>query len=294
MNSNSIRLARLLTMLPWLKQQKHVSVKEIARIFNISEKDVLTDLALLTFVGPDQAGGGLVDIQYTKDHVKVIDSQGLEKPLTLNRIEVISLLMGLKTLQDLEISNQATLSAINKLEVMGKEESTLTQISLDINRAIEENFIIEIEYLNFADNLISKREIEPHLIESDGSVLVLKAWCLVSNDWRTFRIDRIVSTRLTDKSFIGRDILENSEKPKFIISITLDSSAKWILDQFGLKAKSFQNESIEIELPIHSRTWLLRFLSACAFKILKIDLISNERDALLAALELNIERLRSN
>lgn len=291
MNQKSLRLARLLTMLPWLTQQKKVSVHEISRIFGISDKDVLTDLALLTFVGPDQAGGGLVDIQYSKEHVKVIDNQGLARPLTLNEIEIISLLMGLRTLQDLEISNSATLTAIGKLERLIKDDSLRDSVNNDLNSAIANNSILQIQYLKFSDNSISTREVEPLLIQVDGAILKLKAWCLLSSSYRTFRVDRILSTKIIDRKFVQREITEESDPPKFVISLKLDSSAKWILQQFGIRFTTEVSGDIDIQIPIHSRSWLLRFLATSAFKIKEIDLAPNEKQSLVSVLDSSINRL---
>lgn len=291
MNQKSLRLARLLTMLPWLTQQKKVSVHEISRIFGISDKDVLTDLALLTFVGPDQAGGGLVDIQYSKEHVKVIDNQGLARPLTLNEIEIISLLMGLRTLQDLEISNSATVTALGKLERLIKDDSLRDSVNNDLNSAIANNSVLQIQYLKLSDNSLSTREVEPLLIQLDGEILKLKAWCLSSSAFRTFRVDRILSTKVIDRKFVQREVTEEAVPPKFLISLKLDASARWILQQFGIRFTTEISGDIDIQIPIHSRSWLLRFLATSAFKIKEIELAADEKQSLVVVIDSIINRL---
>jgi proteasome accessory factor C len=278
-------------MLPWLTQQKKVSVHEISRIFGISDKDVLTDLALLTFVGPDQAGGGLVDIQYSKEHVKVIDNQGLARPLTLNEIEIISLLMGLRTLQDLEISNPATVTALGKLERLIKDDSLRDSVNNDLNSAIANNSVLQIQYLKLSDNSLSTREVEPLLIQVDGAILKLKAWCLLSSGYRTFRVDRILSTKVIDRKFVQREITEEAVPPKFLISLNLDASAKWILQQFGIRFTTEISGDIDIQIPIHSRSWLLRFLATSAFKIKEIELAADEKQSLVVVIDSIINRL---
>ena len=59
---NSERLKRLLLELPWLSKNKSVSIEDFCRTFSVSRDQAVNDLTLLTFVGPSQFGGDLVDI----------------------------------------------------------------------------------------------------------------------------------------------------------------------------------------------------------------------------------------
>jgi proteasome accessory factor C len=291
MNQNSIRLARLLTMLPWLTQQNSVSTKEISRIFDISEKEVFADLALLTFVGPDQAGGGLVDIQYTRDQVRVIDPQGLNTPLTLSNFEILTLLMGLKTLEELEVANPSTITAIEKLTRLTTNNTDRSEINSSIDKAISEYRLLEIVHISQDKGMLSQRVIEPQNIVVDGSNLYLLAWCQASEDFRKFRIDRIISAKLLDRTFTPRDEMDTSTTPSYVVKVTLDAAAIWVLEQYQVSYRRDKNSSIEIELQVYSLSWLSHFLTACAFWIQSFEADQDLKFKIRESLKSTIERL---
>lgn len=291
MRQNSLRLARLLTMLPWLQTQKSTSVSEVAKVFDISQKDVLSDLALLTFVGPDQAGGGLVDIQYDQDEIRVLDSQGLETALILNSYEILSLLMGLKTLQDLEIANPATFSAIEKLEQINQPEQQLSQINIDINKSLESHQTLVINYLSLGMGDSSRREIEPHKILVKNGTLYLLAWCLLSNDWRNFRLDRILSVQNGTNFFVDREPPEEIPHQGYEIEIDFDSSVGWLLDEYRVKPEAKESDKIKVKMQVFSTEWFIQFISATAARSLKIKIPKELKLQVTKEVEIALARL---
>jgi proteasome accessory factor C len=291
-NHNSIRLARLLTMLPWLTQQKTVSATEIARIFAISEKEVFSDLALLTFVGPDQAGGGLVDIQYTKDQVRVIDPQGLDTPLTLSDYEILTLLMGLKTLQELEVDNPATTTAIDKLSRLMSEDNSRSVMNSVINSAIETNQLLKIRYLSQDRGTLTERNIEPLSISAESSTLYLKAWCRKSDGFRKFRIDRVLSAEPLNEVFSHREWPQELVESLHKVSLTFDVAARWVLEQYQVQPTSLDSDEIKVELDVHSLSWLIQFLTASAFWLREITLDQGNKTSILATISACIARLK--
>lgn len=59
---------------------------------------------------------------------------------------------------------------------------------------------IEINYKD-ADEKLSKRKVLPLSIVFMDQTLMLLAWCKLRNDYRAFRIDRIISMKVTTESF---------------------------------------------------------------------------------------------
>ena len=71
---------------------------------------------------------------------------------------------------------------------------------------------VEIRYMGMRDESAKLRVIEPYWMRFDGSddgAWYVLAWCRSSNGWRTFRLDRMESARMTDDVFEVRD--ENLE-----------------------------------------------------------------------------------
>lgn len=294
MRQNSLRLARLLTMLPWLQSHGPVHISEIARVFNISIKEVLADLALLTFVGPEQAGGGLVDIQYEDEIVKVVDPQGFKSPLSLNSFEKISLSMGLRILQDLEVANPATFSALEKLEKVDPDELSVSKLSQTINQCLSEKKLLKIQYLSFGSSSASEREVEPSQIIVKSSILYLKAWCRSSNGWREFRIDRILDATALNQTFDDTRPDEPWSAKGRSVQLELTTNALWILDQFAVEATKAAENKLKVDLPVYSAIWLFQFLVSSISSVQSIKIDKSLEQELLAELESAINRLKKN
>ena len=78
------RLARLLTVVPWLSANDGVTIAEAASHFGVSEKQFQDDLWLLICTGtPGHLHGDLVDIQFWDEDgsIHVLDAQTLDRPL---------------------------------------------------------------------------------------------------------------------------------------------------------------------------------------------------------------------
>jgi len=76
----------------------------------------------------------------------------------------------------------------------------ITAYSPIIRRAIENNNVISIDYAR-ADGEKSTRFIEPLGLFFWGSVWTLLAWCQSRDDYRSFRLDRIVELTVTNQMF---------------------------------------------------------------------------------------------
>ena len=69
-----------------------------------------------------------------------------------------------------------------------------------LRRSISTQRIIQLEYESL-DGERSKRAIRPLQLEFWGKVWTCTAWCEARDDFRVFRVDRIVACKLTDQVF---------------------------------------------------------------------------------------------
>ena len=166
------RLARLLSMVPWLEQHPGVSISEAAAHFGVSTADFERDLWLticcgLPGHGPDQ----LIDIQFWDDDgaIHVIDPQTLDRPLRLTAAEAMSLLVGLRLLAQVPGDHAALASVTAKLEAAADvaegdvvvvdpaDEATAAVLA----RAIGEERAVRLVYLGASRDQLSERVVEP-------------------------------------------------------------------------------------------------------------------------------------
>ena len=119
MATASDQLARLLSLVPWLRAHPGVSKAEAAAAFSISVDQLEKDLQLaFTCELPGQPEV-FIDIDYLdSDRVSVIDAGSIDRPLRLRADEAVSLLVGLRSLAAVPglADREALDSALAKIE----------------------------------------------------------------------------------------------------------------------------------------------------------------------------------
>jgi len=211
----SDRLSTFIRMLPWLVARPDVPIEDFMAEFALTKKQAEKFLRTLTFVGPDQGGGGLVDIDFEDGFIYVRNAQNFDRPVRLNRLEAASLLGGLTYLRAIALTENiaridALISTISRaadgsgapIGIVGHQVNSAFVTSL--KNAIDHKLRLNMEY-SAGDGQVSTRVIEPHSIEALNDVLYVAAWCQLKNDARTFRIDRIMSLSESDEPSTNHD-----------------------------------------------------------------------------------------
>lgn len=211
--SSPDRLARLLTLVPWLTAHSGVSKAQAAEHFGLSIDQLEADLQLISFTGPGLYGGELVDIYFDDETITVFDNQGLDRPLQLTSDEVSTLLIGLRALQQLPDSDMTSIaSAISKLTSVS---DTSVNVAFDvvtpnastvIAEAIGQHRDVDIEYVHpLRDDATARRVTPLRLFSADGADYV-DAWCHLVEANRTFRLDRVLRCTIAGPSVAERDV----------------------------------------------------------------------------------------
>ena len=260
----------LVELLPWLVANNGASTKEVAAKFNISESKVLDLVQLLVLTGPDQGGGGLVDIDFEdSESLFVFDSQDFDKPIQLTNFEASTLLGGLHYLQQISgMSNSETLAnLISKLSETLPTGSIPIEvvpnfdaqgITTEIEKAIADQRVLSVRYASLASDAVSDREVEPLAISAIDDHVYLTAWCRKTEDVRTFRLDRIEAISTSDESF-------NTRVDSEISSIAQGLTAKLIatpkfvreLDPAIIRGtKEIGSDRSEVAIEVFSHEWL--------------------------------------
>ena len=231
------RLSRLLLELPWLIQNKNTSIDNFCVQFDISRDEANKDLSLLTYVGPGRFGGELVDIQYDDENISVIDSQGFDRPLKLNNIEAVLLLLGVRNLSEMSKDKQEILDIDNKLSgLIGsdianeKYKEEYSNKKNKIKEAIANRKQLVIHYVDSNLKLTSERSITPIEIKALDSKEYLTALDNNSSQKRSFRLDRIIEVAVVPLDALPQEITQNDIYSEKISLRTKSWNASNILD----------------------------------------------------------------
>ncbi len=280
MSTTTASMARMLTLLPWLQARGTVSLSEVAEHFGVSTDQLQRELATLTFVGPGQGGGELVDISYEDGLITVYDSQGLEFPLKFTAAEASALIAGLTLLSELPAGFEATASAVSALtkihEAAGSAMAAASgamvvdhqradsQVEQAIAKAISTGTQLVIEYANPVRHDLTSRQVEPLRLTAADGRSYLEAWCHQADGIRIFRLDRIATASATGLSnTVSLDILPDDPAQVilpdgFDVTLHLQRSAEWVTEQRNcLEYRTLPDGTIEATLRIGDERWLI-------------------------------------
>lgn len=239
-----MKIDRLIGILSFLLQRERVTASELAEEFEVARRTIDRDVEDLNRAGIPVAaqrgkGGGLY----------IMDGYTLDKTL-LNRTDMLAILTGLKSLDSVEGTNKYR-QLMNKLSSDGGKETDSMIIDLSMwskdaiapkielmRTAIEKSETVRFEYISPEGT--TKREIEPYRLVYQWSSWYVWGWCKTREDYRMFRLSRIVDAEATGNTFESRTIPEYScdklrhTKGGLSVTVKFDKSVKWRLaDDFG-------------------------------------------------------------
>ena len=276
------QLGRMLTLLPWLRARGPVEVSEVAQHFNISEKQLLQELATLTYVGPGQAGGELVDISYSEGTIAVHDTQGLEFPLRFTTAEAASLITGLTLLSELPGSREDIASATSALakleEAAGEALAAAESVVIDlphadaaveaaISTAVTEHRRVQLSYVGAARADLTERLVDPMRLTVVNGHSYLEGWCHQAEGVRIFRLDRIVSATVTNEAAEVpegarlRDPDDAMIPTGTDVRIHVQPAAEWVVELPScLSHTRLPDDTIDAVLRVADAEWLIRLM----------------------------------
>ena len=203
------RLRRLLVMLPFLMEAGEVPLSEVARRFDMSERDVASDLELVAMCGLPPYVDEMIDVFVDEGVVVVGVPRLFTRPLRLTSPEAFSLLAAGRTAMQLPgfdgdgplgrgLAKLATALGAAGLD-SGQFDDT-AGVAIDLDRpavtdvvldAVPDHAQLSIRHYSAARDVVSERTIVPRHVFVDTGHWYVRADDDASGERRTFRIDRI-------------------------------------------------------------------------------------------------------
>jgi proteasome accessory factor C len=202
------RTARLLDLVPYISSHQGISLKQLAKDFDVSQSQMTDDLTTLWMCGlPGYTPLELMDLDFESGYVTIHNAETLAKPRAITFDEGVALLLGLDLLRSSLTADRSDLLA--SIDLLSVRLSTLIKlpaalaatsvVNQDVSAAITEAMRtrtgLEISYHSLYRDEVSSRIINPlEIIEVDGQ-RYLSSYCHTAGDFRQFRIDRIKSAK---------------------------------------------------------------------------------------------------
>ena len=211
------RIDRLQAILIHLQSKKVVTAAELAERFNLSVRTVYRDIRALEEAGvPIGAEAGLGYYLDESYHLP---------PVSFTNSEASALLIGGKFVEQMSDSHtrEAYRSALFKIKSVlnskEKDEIDVLQenirvfgcqqpndcresaLLVDVQQAIVSRTVLDIEYHAYYNNKTTQRRIEPIGMVYYSNSWHLIGYCLLRNEYRDLRLDRIQQLQRTKEPF---------------------------------------------------------------------------------------------
>lgn len=206
------KVERLFEIIQLLRGQRLRTAETIASHLGISTRTVYRDIQSLMASGLPIEGergiGYLIRLPITLPPL----------PLTVAEVQAVSVGLGLvASLTDNQLRQAAQeaqhkinavlpdvtphkLSSYGGIHVYAKSDLQQQNVFAALHTAIDSQKICHLDYETEAGT-VTTRYIYPLALEYWGHVWTLAAWCCLRNDFRAFRLDRIKSFIVSDKTF---------------------------------------------------------------------------------------------
>jgi predicted DNA-binding transcriptional regulator YafY len=237
------RFNRVTAILIQLQTRKVVRAKDIAERFNVSTRTVYRDIQTLVEAGVpvgSEAGVGyyladgyrLPPVMFTKEEVtSFLTAEKFVEKFTDRSIDVNFKSGMMKIRAILKSTEKEMLENIEEnIEVLKRGpriensgNSNYIQMLVD---SISNRKSLKIRYHTFYSNEVKDRNIEPIGIFFSGGYWHTIAFCELRQDYRDFRLDRILNITKTENSFIKehpsiKDYLGKVSKEQNLETITI-------------------------------------------------------------------------
>mgnify|MGYP001616362412 CR=1 FL=1 len=203
-----------------------IPVEEVCRDLGFgSTGELESDTELLQLASFGGGGGYLIDASVEGERLRVGYWQHgdlLRRPPRLSPLEARALLLAIDLIgsqilsgrfASLEPAREKIVKAAGGLDEdkaipVGETEKDDFGKCSAINRGLHENRLLEIEYLSRDGGGLTRRTIEPMLLNNTRGQWLLVAFCRLREEVRTFQFEMIKSVRLLDESFEPRSDID--------------------------------------------------------------------------------------
>ncbi len=317
-------LSRLLALVPWLVAHPGVRVRECAEHFGISTDRLVADLNLIVVSGDEILGAGrLVDIQFWADDdldddhddddetddetddagadavadavITVVDAQNLARPLRLTAAEAMSVIVGLRLLEQVPgvVDRETIASAAAKLAALtGTPTARDVAVDLGVSAAVRTAVTdalaggrdLRIRYAAGTDGQVSDRRIRPYAVLATDSGAYLDAYCRLAGARRSFRLDRVVDAEVVGTEIVDADVPVadagdeptdgdlGPTTPSTVAVIDVDASARWVGELPGAQVHEHRRgRGARVRLPIHDPQWAVRLVLSLGGAAVVVD-----------------------
>ena len=209
--------SRLFKLVYYLLDKGQATAPELAKEFEVSVRTIYRDVDALSGAGipiyaeAGRNGGIRLMNDFVLERAVLSEEEKQEILLALQSINTAQNQSGSQTLQKLSAIFQQ--GSENWLEVdfsrWGQEEGDNEKFEL-LKSAIIHSRNVKINYANSYGGL-GERIVQPYKLIYKAEAWYLSAFCTEKEEWRLFKLNRILDIGILDESFLHREIPKQAE-----------------------------------------------------------------------------------
>ena len=272
-----MKIDRLLGILTILLQKEKATAPELAERFEVSRRTILRDIDTLC-----QAGIPVTTTRGGDGGISIMEGYKIQKSV-LTTAELQHLIAGLKGLDSvsetsymeqlllkLAPENQAVVSLPGSMviDLSSHYKDSLSDKIGRIRQAIGEKRRIAFDY--YDSKGVSRRKIEPAIIEFRWNAWYVFGWCCLRRDFRMFKLNRLWELQITDEPFTERPVpVEEARKTdpfpdEEYLRVWFSRKARYrLIETYGLRDYEETEDGLLFTLPYTNKdyifSWLLGF-----------------------------------
>ena len=254
------RLARLLTMVPWLVNRQGIDLQVAADDLGVSVEQLEADLNLLFLCGYGQMPDELIEADWEEGRVFVGNADTIARPLRLGVDEAVTLVVGLRALREVPGlgDRDAVERALAKLEdAAGAAADPARRVRAEVaegaspellaraGKAVADHRRVHLRYVVPGRDETTERDVDPMRVVGMDGRWYLEGWCHRAEDTRMFRMDRVEELTVLDVDGTPppqareRDLSEGTFRPApddLVVTLRLLPGATWVADYYPVES----------------------------------------------------------
>jgi len=213
------RLTRLTTILLHLQSKRVVTAQELADRFDITQRTIYRDIRALEeagvpIIGEAGKGYSLVEgyrvppVMFTEQEINALLTaqqyfqKNADKSAYNDFANVVTKIKAIMRYSEKEKAEKLE----DRLYIFSNEQINETNLLSTIQLSITNCRVLKIKYHAIHSDTITDRQIEPFGVYLYKENWIVVAYCRLRNEFREFRIDRILNLTVTTDTFPDRNL----------------------------------------------------------------------------------------
>lgn len=280
--SATVRLSRLLTMVPWLVNRQGIDIDEAALELGVPRAQIEADLSLLFVCGtPGHLPDDLIEAEWEEGRVYLRNADTIARPLRLGMDEATALIVGLRALAAVPGlgEREAVDRALVKLtEATGESAQATSRVRVTLTESVADETLtqvrealrghrrVHLRYLVAARDESTERDVDPMQVLNLDGHWYLEGWCHRAQDVRLFRLDRVETIEVLDADGTppaharSRDLDADIFTPApddLQVTLGLAPEAAWVAEYYPVQDRVQEPDgALRVTLRTADTTWI--------------------------------------